>query len=174
MKRRDFLKGVAAGGALLFVPGISACTVQDFGIERALSVIETLKNARSLRSRGAESPFQILVHCTQSVDCALVGYPEMMPEWFQNSIGKAAFHAFSLLDKMKHDRAAPIPGMSVPPKDGDVQAALSDLEEAFLKLQSMPAVYPHFFFGALSHKEMERIQVLHFLNHLELLKWKKA
>ena len=53
---------------------------------------------------------------TQSVDCALVGYP--------------------------------IPGMPVPAKDG-----------------------PALFFGALSHREMERIQVLHFLNHLELLEW---
>ncbi|HET9236363.1 MAG TPA: DUF1569 domain-containing protein [Oligoflexus sp.] len=174
MKRRDFIKGAAAGGALLFIPGISACTPQDFSLERALSVIESLKHSRSLRSRGPQSAFQILMHCTQSVDCALVGYPEMKPEWFQNSIGKAAFHAFSLMDQMKHDRTAPIPGMPVPAKDGDVQLALQELEAAFLKLKGIPAVYPHFFFGALSHREMERIQVLHLMNHLELLEWKKA
>jgi hypothetical protein len=174
MKRRDFIKGSAATSALLFVPGIAACTPQDFGIEPALGLIESLKVSSSLRSKGPQSPFHILMHCTQSVDCALIGYPETKPEWFQNSIGKAAFHAFSIMDHMKHDREAPIPGMPVPAKDGDVHTALRDLQAAFLKLKSIPAVYPHFFFGALSHREMERIQVLHFLNHLELLEWKNA
>jgi hypothetical protein len=174
MKRRDFIKGAAASGALLFVPGIAACTPQDLGLDKALSLIESLRQSRSIESRGPQSVYHILMHCTQSVDCALVGYPEMKPEWFRNSIGKAAFHAFSLMDHMKHDRTAPIPGMPVPAKDGDVHAALAELEAAFLKLKDIPAVYPHFFFGALSHREMEHIQVLHFMNHLELLDWKKA
>jgi hypothetical protein len=133
-----------------------------------------MKASPALRSRSEHSPFHIIMHCTQSIDCALVGYPEMKSAWFQSSIGKAAFHAFSLMDRMRHDRNAPIPGVPAPEEEGDVKLALSRLEEAFLKLKTAAAVHPHFFFGELSHQDMEKAQVLHFYNHLELISWKKS
>jgi hypothetical protein len=174
MKRRDFIKGTAATGFLILAPGITACTPQDLSMERALSLIDDLKKSPSLSSRGDLSAFQIIMHCTQSVDCARIGYPEMKAAWFQSSIGKAAFHAFSMLDKMKHDRSAPIPGMPAPQRDGNVQEALALLEQSFRNLKDAASIHPHFFFGELSPHDMERIQVMHFFNHMELLNWKKV
>jgi hypothetical protein len=173
MKRRKFIKTAAAAtGVLLLAPAMVACTGQDLSIDRALGLITALKSAPSLQSRGDQTPFQIIMHCTQSIECALVGYPEMKPAWFQSSIGMAAFHVFSLMDKMEHDRNAAIPGMPVPERDGKLQEALSQLEDSFRKLKAAQAVKPHFFFGKLSQKDMERAQVMHFLNHLEQLDWK--
>ncbi|MDQ3235399.1 MAG: DUF1569 domain-containing protein [Pseudobdellovibrionaceae bacterium] len=175
MKRREFLKNSLAGASVLcLAPVMTACTAQDLSTAHAVNLIGKLKASPHLRSVGTQTPYQIIMHCVQSVDCALVGYPEMKASWFQHSIGQAAFHAFSIMDTMKHDRTAPIPGLPAAEAEGDVQKALARLEESFRTLQAAHEVRPHFFFGALSHQDMERVQVMHFLNHLEHLKWQQA
>jgi hypothetical protein len=118
--------------------------------------------------------YQVILHCIQGVDCALTGYPEMKPVWFQISVGKAAFHIFMRMKSMKHDRDGMVPGMPEPPVDGDVGSALTALEEAFRRLEAASSVKRHFIYGNLSPQEMLQIQLLHFYDHVEGFSWKKA
>ncbi|WP_141733911.1 DUF1569 domain-containing protein [Oligoflexus tunisiensis] len=176
MKRREFLKfTVATPFAILLSPLALSCTSRKVTLAGTLDLIAKLKGSADLRNNGKQTVHQVIRHCIQGVHCALEGYPEVKAAWFQNSIGKAVFHIFTMLDTMKHDRNDPtVPGMPAPAAEGDIVLALTELEEAFRRLEAAAAVKPHFFYGELSPQDMLHVHLLHFYDHVGDLSWKAA
>lgn len=122
--RRKFL--VSAPGAIGGVTAlgtVSAVTVAGcatapridrqlvFGsLADASKELDRLAKAADLRPGSDWNWPQTLVHCAQSIEYSLTGFPQMKSAVFQRTIGAAAFSVFSWRGRMTHDLAEPIPG----------------------------------------------------------------
>ncbi|MEL7034258.1 MAG: DUF1569 domain-containing protein [Cyanobacteria bacterium J06592_8] len=136
-------------------------------IASALQQIEQLEN-KSLRSVGAWTPYQIFIHCAQSIEYSMLGYPEQRPEIFQNTIGKLAFSIFSFVGHMIHPLDEPIPGAPTLDDSNNIQPALDRLKSAYINFEQYTGpLAPHFIYGDLTKEEYTLAHVMHLNNHLD-------
>jgi hypothetical protein len=139
--------------------------------------VTTLAAAGSLLDAlGAHVPVRVapgmdwsdtLVHCAQSIEFSMQGFPRPKPWWFRHTVGPLAFAVFSRRGAMRHDLGAPIPG--APPvaiAGGPDEAArrLRAAMAAFLAWQG--PLRPHFAYGALGKAAYERAHAMHLAEHL--------
>lgn len=120
----------------------------------------------SLKSHGAMSPAQALLHCSQSIDFSIEGYPEQKPKWFQNTLGPLALALFSWRNGSRHDLSEPIPG--APALDSielaqAMQRLISSIDR-FLVYQG--PLQPHFAYGPLNHQQYAKAHSMHIIEHL--------
>ncbi|EPG73452.1 four helix bundle metalloprotein [Leptospira fainei serovar Hurstbridge str. BUT 6] len=187
VSRKDFLKTTArfalAAGSLSTLPvTIQSCSNSPEGavdrdlrfsnFEEADRVIEILSKTKKVVQYGDWSPFQILIHCAESIEYSITGFPENKSALFQSTIGKMAFTTFSIRGKMSHDLNAQIPGAPPLPRTGSIEdgaVALRKSFEAFINHKTDFA--PHFAYGKLSKQEYELAHAMHIANHLSFLKW---
>ncbi len=136
-------------------------------IASALETIEKLEN-QSLKTVGKWTPYQVFIHCAQSVEYSMSGYPEEQPEIFQNTIGKLIFSIFSFVGRMIHPLDEPIPGAPILQDRNDIQSALERLKKAYIDFeQYTKPLAPHFTYGALTKAEYTLAHVMHLNNHLD-------
>ena len=171
MNRRQFIL-TASGVAIATGTGAAAWWLNAshdhpaLTLERALHTLANL-SGREIRSTGLWTPFQIFSHCAQSIEYSLSGYPQAKPLWFQESAGSLAFSAFSAAGAMRHNLSETIPGADPLPAEGDVQAALLRLQQAFTEFRDFTgAPAPHFAYGALTKEQYVQAHVMHLNNHL--------
>jgi hypothetical protein len=110
---------------------------------------------------------QTLIHCAQSIEYSLTGFPRAKSPIFQRTIGAAAFTVFSWRGRMTHKLAEPIPG--APPLDAgiDEPSAIARLQRAVRDFRgSQEPLRPHFAYGALSKPDYEHAHAMHIANHL--------
>ena len=175
--RRAFLRvgaglaavgAVAGGGYLLYRPAndrqLVFATVAD-----AMREVERLASAAvgPLAPATAWNWSQTLVHCAQSIEYSLQGFPAPKSALFQNTLGAAAFNLFALRGRMSHNLAEPIPG--APPLDAaaEAQAALARLRKAAQDFAAHTGpLQPHFAYGALDKAQYEQAHAMHLANHL--------
>ena len=139
-------------------------------IASALRRIDELTH-KSLTSTGAFTPYQILIHCAQSVEYSMSGYPELRPEIFRNTVGKVAFSLFSTKGSMTHPLDEPIPGAPTLETGNDIDAALLRLRKAYTDFEQYNGpLSPHFTYGELTKEEYTIAHVMHINNHLEEVK----
>lgn len=181
--RRAFLRfgaglatvgAVAGGGYLLYRPAndrqLVFATVAD-----AMREVERLASAAvgPLAPAPAWSWTQTLVHCAQSIEYSLQGFPAPKSALFQNTLGAAAFNLFALRGRMSHNLAEPIPGApaldAATPADAPAQAlaALARLRKAAQDFAAHTGpLQPHFAYGALGKVQYEQAHAMHLANHV--------
>ena len=176
--RRSFLRrgvlvagaGVAAGGGYLAYRAGEGRQLVFAALGEAMQEVERLSAAgvRALEPATAWNWSQTLVHCAQSIEYSLSGFPAPRSVLFQNTLGAAAFHVFALRGRMNHNLAEPIPG--APALDAavpDASAALVRLRQAVqgFAIHAGP-LHPHFAYGPLSKVQYEQAHAMHLANHL--------
>ncbi|XPF95354.1 DUF1569 domain-containing protein [Colwellia sp. RE-S-Sl-9] len=173
MERRAFLKasiiggtsiGVISGGAIWLNLGVNP---KELTIDFALKKLATLSGQQIL-STGAWNAYQIFMHCAQSIEYSMQGFPEHKSDTFKNTVGQLAFAIFSTKGKMIHNLSEAIPGAPFISPEQNIQLALQRLTHAFTEFkQYKGALAPHFAYGELSKNEYEIAHVIHLNNHLQ-------
>lgn len=118
---------------------------------------------------GPLSTGKALVHCAQSLELAVSGFPSLKPKLFRATVGPLAASIFLSRDRLSHDLTAMIPGAEVISDDVPLAEAgrrLLTALEAFEAAASQGALHPHFAYGAQAPERMARLQALHLLDHL--------
>jgi hypothetical protein len=126
-----------------------------------------LAQARELISSATWSWAQTLVHCAQSIEYSMSGFPESKSRLFQHTIGSAAIGVFAWRGRMTHDLAEPIPGAPALDTRADPVQAVERLRASMQKFLHWPGpLRPHFAYGELARQEYELAHAMHLANHL--------
>ena len=175
--RRAFL--ATGAGAALAAAGAAGYFLHQPGNDRRL-VFATLHDAmgeaerlnaasvHALEPTTAWTWAQTLVHCAQSIEYSLHGFPSPKSALFQNTLGAAAFKVFALRGRMSHNLAEPIPGApALDAQTTDASAAMARLRQAVQDFAlHTGALQPHFAYGALTRAQYEQAHAMHLANHL--------
>jgi len=140
-------------------------------LDEALAALRRLEAAGSIELAAPITPHQMLIHLCQSIECSLRGYPAMKPAWLRATVGRLVAGRFLRRGEMKHDHGAPVPGEPAISADGDLGKAWARLHAAIAAFQAASdPLPPHFFFGALTKAEYERIHAMHIADHLSAVR----
>ncbi len=147
MNRRKFLKigAITSGAVLVGAAGGSFAldhrlstkneilrNISFSSLKEAQQELDRLEKIVLLNPQKIEQKIQLLgdwslhqnlVHCAQSIEYSLTGFPKHRPEIIKNTIGKVIFEKFDAQGYMSHDRNDPIPDATPIEKEGDLQAA---------------------------------------------------
>jgi Protein of unknown function (DUF1569) len=172
--RRSLLLGAAAAPLLLAAPGLSACggpSETDRQLTfRTLAAAEDelsrLQQSEELASAAVFTWAQTLVHCAQSIEFSMAGFPQPKPALFQHTVGAAAIAVFSWRGRMTHDLAEPIPGAPALEAQADPTAAADRLRRAVAAFRAWTGpLKPHFAYGELDKPTYELAHAMHLANH---------
>ena len=126
-----------------------------------------LAQAKALASDATWNWAQTLVHCAQSIEYSMSGFPQSESKLFQRTVGSAAFGVFSWRGRMTHDLADPIPGAPSLQANVEPTRALERLRSSILSFQRWSGpLQPHFAYGDLDKKAYELAHAMHLANHL--------
>ncbi|MGQ0801570.1 MAG: DUF1569 domain-containing protein [Pseudomarimonas sp.] len=178
MQRRKLIKAVAFGGAgallvgagvVAFAPRPAVAGYASFAQVRAqLDTWRALGGAPAMDSGWPIA--QVLAHCAQSIEYSLHGFPALKPAWFRSTVGPAAFAAFDVRGAMHHSLVEPIPGAPVL-EGANWPEALMRLEAAITAFEQHTGAFePHFAYGMLDRAEYERAHLMHFSQHMSLVR----
>lgn len=170
--RRGFLLSTVAVGVL----AATTTGCQDAPTVDRQLVFATLDEALRELARLAQAPVlksatiwtlpQTLVHCAQSIEYSMTGFPQSKSPLFQSTAGSLAFKAFSWRGRMRHDLAEPIPGAPALGADTELAAGLARLQKAVVTFHATTTpLRPHFAYGELSKPEYEQAHTMHLANH---------
>ncbi|MEW9897604.1 DUF1569 domain-containing protein [Chitinivorax sp. PXF-14] len=169
--RRRLLKAglaMAASGSALAAWGAEQPEWRTLG--QILPLLDQFDHQAGFGVREGWPLPKVLVHCAQSIDYSLDGYPEARSRLFQATAGSAAFAVFRLRGKMSHPLDEPIPGAPAIDDATSLPEATARLRRAIARFQSHQGpLAPHFAYGALEHADFELAHVMHIANHLSLL-----
>jgi len=170
MNRRGFLKlaGYSAGASLL--AGVGWLT---FAPKRVLIPLTAIRvkledlERYNFSALGEWTLDEVLIHCAQSIECSMTGYPKHKSDIFKSTIGSVAFESFSKLGSMTHNLNEGIPGLPWPPENLGGKGAVARLQKAInLFLAYEGQLHAHFAYGELDKNSYEVAHVLHILDHL--------
>lgn len=172
MKRRQFIKtSIVAGCSIVGIGSIGYLSVEETNaseltISAALRKLKLLSK-NNLIHLGEWNTQKILLHCAQSVEFSMSGFPNHKSTLFKSMIGKLAFSIFSSKGKMTHGLSEPIPGSESIDDSIDISSALSRLTDSLIKFDNYSGqLVSHFTYGKLSKSEYEIAHVMHLYNHL--------
>ena len=176
--RRVFIKSVA--GAMIVGPSVLVSACQDSnGIDRKLqfgSLRAALDEAERLAQLATvdTNPFwplpQTFVHCAQSIEYSMAGFPQMKPEIFQHTVGAGAFNYFAWRGRMSHNLTEQIPGAPSLDNDTDMAVSLARLRKAVDDFESArQPLQPHFAYGDLDKSDYELAHAMHLANHFSVI-----
>lgn len=169
MNRRMLLGGagaVAAAGGLGLGGFVLTGPAEPWTLDRARRAIQDL-DVNTVVLEGSWSTAQVLVHLAQSIEYAMVGFPEPRGALFQATVGRAASAAFAARGQMFHGLDTPIPGAPDLPTSvsaTDARDQLLATVDAFTSYEG--ALQPHFTYGPLDRGAYARANALHIENHL--------
>lgn len=135
-------------------------------LDQALRELDRLTQTPTLKSVAAWTLPQTLVHCAQSIEFSMTGFPESKSPLFQATVGALAFKAFAWRGRMRHDLAEPIPGAPTLAADTELAAGLARLRRAVETFHTTTTpLRPHFAYGDLSKSEYEQAHAMRRANH---------
>jgi len=173
--RRKFLvsaSGAAAAG--LLAVGNSGCAdastidrqLSFTSLDNALQEADRLTKAIVLKRGTVWTWPQTLIHCAQSIEYSMTGFPQPKSPFFQHTIGKAAFGAFSWRGRMTHDLTEQIPGAPSIDATSDTALAMVRVQRAVQDFRGgKQALRPHFAYGELTRSEYEHAHAMHLAIH---------
>ncbi len=170
------------GGALAFdhhlsTPNSALQTLRFESLKEAWLELEKLEkafllNPSKIELLGEWSLHQNLIHCAQSVEYSLVGYPKHKPAFIKKTVGKWVFEKFAAQNFMKHDRNEPIPAAAPLEKEGDLNKAFERLRKALTDFENHQGKYePHFIYGQLDRAAYEKAHAFHLADHFSGLRY---
>jgi len=174
-RRRRKLVVISAGVAAAAIGGFvasrgSARDDRDLrfaSIADARAELARLARGQTPTSSTSWSWAQTLIHCAQSIEYSMTGFPQMKPALFQRTLGSAAIAAFSWRGRMTHDLAEPIPGAPSLDVDATAAGAMARLQASMQSFaQWAGPLRPHFAYGELAKPAYERAHAMHLANHL--------
>lgn len=128
---------------------------------------------QKLRAAGAGPPsrgmtlHQVLLHCAQSIDYSLGGFPQMKPKLVRATVGRLVAGRFLSRGRMSHNLAAPVPGAPAIPAQGELDRAWQMLLDALDRFERHTGpMHDHFIFGRLSKDDFARLHAMHIADHL--------
>jgi hypothetical protein len=117
--------------------------------------------------------YKILLHCAQTIEYSMKGYPELKPKILQLTIGKIAVNKFLKQGFMKHNLTTPVPGSPEISDNGDEKIAIEALISIIDKFIKYDAeLYPHLLFGNLSKYKYDNYFAMHIADHLSEVTYK--
>jgi hypothetical protein len=118
------------------------------------------------------SLYKILVHCTQTIEYSMEGYPKMKPKIIQATIGKIAVTKFLNQGFMKHSLTAPVPEAPFVLDEGDAVVAMKNLISSIDKFMAYKTEFhPHLLFGNLKKNDYNKYFAMHIADHLSELNY---
>lgn len=175
MSRRRFLKrtawvlggSVAAGGGWLWLaPRPPVQGVPDLAFAHR-QLDQWQRDGLPALGRGTQgwSSAMMLVHCAQSIQYSLEGYPQPRATWFRRSVGPLAYAVFDTRGAMHHDLREPIPGAPALVAVDDV-SGITQLRSALHRFAAhRGALAEHFAYGRLDHAGYTRAHLMHLAQH---------
>lgn len=162
MNRRHYLLLPAA-----LIGGLAMADSPKVGsLDQVLHWLDTLNQAKEVRSNNAWKIRAVLEHLAQSIEMSMDGYPEPKSALFQKTLGATAFAVFGLRGQMSHGLTEPIPGAPALPQVDDWKPGAQRLRAAVLRFQAHAgALKPHFAYGVLDKREYALAHVMHIANH---------
>jgi hypothetical protein len=145
-------------------------TLRFASLAQAQQALQRLRaGAASALPSPAAGPslYQVLVHCAQSIEYSLTGYPVMKPALLRATIGPLVLRLFLMRGAMRHNLAAPVPGAPALSEQGELAAAWERLAAAMERfLAHTGPLCAHFLYGSLSKAQYERVHAMHLADHL--------
>lgn len=173
--RRHFVLAGCKGAATVLATGLGGCAGATSGdrqlrfdsLAAAEEELARLARAKELGSGGSWTWPQTLVHCAQSIEYSMTGFPQSKSRLFQETIGSLAFGAFSWRGRMTHDLSEPIPGAPVLDATLDAAQALERLRAAVATFSAWSRpLRAHFAYGELTRQQYDLAHAMHLANHL--------
>lgn len=173
-RRRFLMSAAGAAAAGLLAVGTSGCTDASMidrqavftSLDDALLELDRLTKAVVLQRGTVWTWPQTLIHCAQSIEYSMTGFPQAKSPLFQHTIGGAAFKVFSWRGRMTHDLAEQIPGAASLDATIDAASATARLQRAVQDFRSRKEpLRPHFAYGELTKSEYEHAHAMHLANH---------
>jgi hypothetical protein len=162
MQRRQFLIAVPAllgGSAMADMPKVQS-------LDEALRWLDRVESAAAPKALGAWPLGAVLDHLSQSIEMSLDGFPAPKGEWFQKTVGSAAFGFFKWRGRMNHGLDEPIPGAPALGAGSDWKPGAVRLRRAITRFQAHSgALRPHFAYGALDKNDYALAHSFHIANH---------
>jgi len=162
MQRREFIK-LAAASMVVATP-IAAISMRSetVSLQRLRDVLAS-NDFKTVSSAGNVFAY---LHCAQSIELSILGYPNHKSDIFKNSVGNTAFSAFKWFGTMHHDVNEPIPGAQPLPIGLSEQEAKQQLVAVIDKyLNHSGPLAEHFAYGELSKAEYNVAHALHIQDH---------
>jgi len=127
-----------------------------------------LERAGSPQVEGEWSVAQVLIHCAQSIEYSLTGYPSRRSALFRATVGPLVLRKFLKQGFMGHDLKAPVPNAPGLPATATLSEGLSRLRKAITDFQAATGeLAPHFAYGPVTRTQYDQIHAFHVANHLE-------
>lgn len=168
-RRRLLKQGVLLGVAAIGAPALAG-ELRLADLPAARTAIRQLQARSALQSSAGMSPYRTLVHCAQSIEYSLSGYPQLKPRWFRASLGRSAAQYFLWRGAMQHDLDAPLPGAPVIAANGSLREAFARLHRALDAFELAAAqgrpLAEHFAYGPLPADQYARLHAYHLAEHL--------
>ncbi len=173
--RRELLVRTAAVASVVLL-GVSTSACQGTpanhraltftSLSTAMEELGRLTQPEALAPAAAFTWAQTLVHCAQSIEFSMTGFPQPKSALFQKTAGAAAFKVFSKRGRMSHDLADPIPGAPTLEANTEVAVALARLHQSVAAFQQWKEpLKPHFAYGELSKAEFDQAHAMHLAQH---------
>jgi hypothetical protein len=171
--RRLILKSGAAA-ACIAATGCSGSNPKDrqlvfATLADALTELARLSNAVAVNPAATWTWSKTLLHCAQSIDYSMSGYPQARSALFQHTAGAAAFSYFKSRGRMSHNLLEAIPGAATLDANAATAHAVAALRKSVENFQKFTGpLQPHFASGALDRVEYEKAHAMHIANHLSV------
>lgn len=139
-------------------------------LAEARQEISRLAAATEVRAAGAWSPYQALIHCAQSIEYSVTGFPRLKPVLLRATVGRIVMRKFLRQGHMRHGLAAPIPGAPEIPREGDLQQAVERLMRSiddFEAFRGEPAIHP--VYDRVAKEQYARLHAMHLADHLSVI-----
>lgn len=138
-------------------------------LEDAKQELLRLKQSKTVNTPNWDIS-EICLHCAQTINYSITGYPVMKSPFIRNTIGKIAYRKFKRQGFMSHSLTAHVPGgdqLEVELSPQDSIQKLLDTIETFQNYTG--ALKPHLLFGNLTKAEYDQYFAMHIADHFSEL-----
>ncbi|MBI3395036.1 MAG: DUF1569 domain-containing protein [Spirochaetia bacterium] len=168
-KAGAYAAAVAASGSILSAAscsGSAAHKVKFADLTQALTYLEKLPPAT--KTSGAWDAAQVLIHCAQSIDFSIRGFPENKPWVVRHTVGPVVFGRFRSHGEMNHDLSAAIPGAPPLPPGLSFQEGMEILRASVTRFLAYNGpLAEHFVYGTMTKTDFDLAHAMHIANHID-------